>query len=120
MPELKPKMKPYMGYCRSAGPEEGAVLIFAHNLREAKKVGWKSELRDWCDGTYTNLAVEWIQNEPWLAKEADPDRMAKEEAHVVVSPKSCNCCEQWGFELNAEGYCEICAEKRENPVKVAG
>ena len=32
-------LKPYMGYSRSEGSLEGAVLIFAHNLKEAKRIG---------------------------------------------------------------------------------
>lgn len=91
-------LKPYMGFSRAGGSVEGAVLIFAHNAREAKKVGWGSLVYDICDGEYTDFAVRLIRDGEYLFSDADPEKLKADQAHVIESPKSvCSNCELWGM-----------------------
>jgi len=106
-------LKPYMAHSRIGGAGEGAVLVFAHNTREAKRVGWCSILIDLCDGEYIDMAVK-LMREPQLYENADQDKLARGIAHVIDSPKSCMDCELWGEHLNEAGVCESCAEGEED------
>lgn len=108
-------LKIYMGYSHGAGSAEGAGLIFAHNSREAKKLAygiltsWYGiEMDSWID-TRTNL----IRNSDFLYKEADQEKLANGIAHVIESPKICNRCEHWGYELDESGICTDCRENEE-------
>lgn len=54
------KLKPYMGYSREGGASEGAVLIFAHSVKEAKREAYKEA---------TKRAVEMaVFNIPYICK----------------------------------------------------
>jgi len=105
-------MNIYEGYDCLAGSCEGAVLIFAHNSREAKKVGWNTPtfLQTICDDEYINMRVRYLKSSGFLFKEANQEKLANDEPHVIESPTCCNGCEMWGYELNKNGYCEDCAE----------
>ena len=109
------KLKVYMGYDNLGGSSEGAILIFAHTAREAKKVAWNSYsfIQEICDGEYINLRVRLERNANHLFKEANQDKLKADEPHVIESPTTCNGCELWGYELNKEGYCEDCQADRE-------
>lgn len=108
------KLRPYMGYERTGGPEEGAILIFAHNAREARHIGWATPtfLRDACDGEYFSMAVRLIKDASHLYGEADKTKLADDSPHVIECPTSCNGCDRWGYELDVAGYCESCAEDK--------
>jgi hypothetical protein len=99
-----------MGYDESVGSSEGAVLIFAHTAKEAKKVFWKA-----CGGEiveeYIDARVVWLKDRPWLFLEIDLNKSAAAEAHVVVSPLSCARCETWGTSrIGDNGLCESCKD----------
>jgi hypothetical protein len=98
----------YMGYSRGAGPEEGAVLIFAHSVREARRVGWNSfgsELTD----EYIDFAATRIRKSPWLNEEADGLKFANDEPHVIDNPDCCMECGQWGQSpIGLDHLCEEC------------
>ena len=97
-------MKAYMGYSRQLGSEEGAVLIFAHNAKEAKRLAWESNVFDY--GWYIDLVVRWLKNEPYLFKQ-----MRLNIPHVIVFPKTCDKCKMWGTgEIGEDGICESCRE----------
>ena len=99
-------LKPYMGY--SGSPEEyGARLIFAHNAREAKKIGFGT-VREWTESEWVDMRVKWLRKSPWLYNDADQGKLAKGEAHVIDHPTHCKICEEWGQELDCEGICSNC------------
>jgi hypothetical protein len=103
-------LKPYMGYSRWDGPVEGAILIFAHSVREAKKIGCR-------DGNitdeYVDFAVNLIRYSPWLFKDANQEKLQSDTAHVIDSPTGCKRCELWGNEIGEDGLCEDCREEVE-------
>ena len=109
---METKLKPYMGYDNLGGPAEGAILIFAHNTKEAKRVGWQActFLHDICDCEYINMRVSYMKDSGYLLEDAKQDKLANNEPHVIESPTCCNGCEIWGYELNESGYCETCEE----------
>ena len=99
-------MKAYIGASRCMGSEEGAILIFANNIKEAKKLAWNNSLMsDMIDNEYTDLEVRWLKTSPWLFKE-----MKSKEPHVIESPTMCKECQQWGYELDENGICEGCCQ----------
>ena len=96
-------MKMYMGH--GGEPEDGAVLIFAHTAKEAKKIAWSGILIDLCDHDYTNLRVKLIRDSEWLRAE----RRSDTEPHIVDDPRSCACCFLWGrSEIGDDGLCDYC------------
>src|SRR5680860_190594 len=97
-------MKAYMGYSQISGQSEAAVLIFANNIREAKKIGWDSILCDICDNEYIDIGITQMKNSPWLFEE-----MKSNKPHVIEDPESCNECGLWGYELT-DRVCENCRE----------
>jgi hypothetical protein len=114
-------MRAYMGYAGSGMAHEGACLIFAHDIREAKKLA-RPVLEEWeALEEFTELRVEWLKNKDWIFKEGDPAKLASDEAHVIESPTTCKDCEQWGgSSLDEAGRCEDCAKDystNQSPVK---
>lgn len=103
-------MKPYMGYSRSGGSAAGAVLIFAHNGREAKKLAFE-ELTGWCyDQEWIDVVVNLLKGE-WLYAEADQEKLKNGIPHIIDSPTCCKQCETWGHKLNEKGICNYCEEE---------
>ncbi len=108
-------LKPYMGYSRDGGSQEGAILIFAHNIREAKRLGYPAMCGIIVDD-YTDMVVKWLKNSNFLFEQAakwSKDKISIGVAHAVDNPLSCKGCERWGYELNDEGYCDTCADDME-------
>lgn len=103
-------LKPYMGYSRDGGAHEGAFLIFAHNLKEAKRIGWQALSQIICDD-YTDMAVRLLKEEH-LYLDANKEKLEADITHVIESPTCCKSCELWGYPLDAEGLCEECAEQK--------
>lgn len=101
-------LKTYMGY--SELPEDGAVLIFAHNAREAKRIGYPVSC-GWGDCDYIDYRAKLLRNHVWLFKEADQEKLKTDIAHVNDNPATCKSCELWGSELDAEGVCLDCREE---------
>jgi len=102
-------LKPYMIYSRYAGRSEGAALVFAHTVKEAKKIGWNGIGSDLTGGEYIDLAATLMKDSPWIFGEADIEKFDRGEPHVIDSPSSCYSCETWGLEL-ADGLCQNCRE----------
>ena len=103
----------YMAYSRGAGPEEGAFLIFAHSVQEARTVGWKSFGSDLTD-EYIDFTATRIRKSPWLFDEANAIKFANDEPHVIDSPKGCLNCGFWGQSpIGVDGLCEGCREEFE-------
>lgn len=49
-------MKYYMAYSRYNGPQEGAVLVYAETVRQARALAWPV-IYDWCGDEFIDLAV---------------------------------------------------------------
>jgi predicted Zn-ribbon and HTH transcriptional regulator len=109
-----------MGYSREGGSQEGAALIFAHNLKEAKRVGWPA-LHCIIVDEYTDMAVHLIKDGDYLFRQMpkwSAEKLSTDTPHVVDSPPTCKSCEFWGVgEFNEEGYCPDCADEIENDRK---
>ena len=105
----RPGLKAYMAFDREAGSSEGAALVFAHNVQEARKVafpvlsGWGTEFLD--------VAARHLDDAHHL-KSANPEKLAAGIPHVIESPKVCAGCEQWGEDLTESDYCEACEDER--------
>lgn len=99
----------YMGYAAFLGPEEFAVLIFANNRQEAKKIGARS-VQDFGDCSYQDVRVKRLNGDcAHLRKCGAP--------HVVESPPACTRCERWKTEpLDSKtGLCVECLDEMECP-----
>lgn len=98
-------MKAYMIYNRIDGPHECAILVFANNIKEAKKIAWRqSSVISSIVDNYFDMGIQWIKNSPYLFKE-----MIKKEPHCIDSPLTCKICNCWGNgEINTDGICESC------------
>lgn len=103
-------MKMYMAYSKTAGCSEGAVLVFANSVKEAKPLAfYKSYIGgDFCDNEWTDLRVRLIKGCDWLWKEKQ-----KDTPHVVDCPKSCDSCMTWGgsSEIGEDSLCDDCREE---------
>ena len=101
-------LKPYMVW-GGLSPLDGAVLVFAHNCRQAKTLGFQS-LRSWNDHTvYIETRVRLQRDHgDWLQRLADPEALAAGRAHVVEDPACCSSCQTWGTPLLPEGICIRC------------
>ena len=100
----------YMIYSRCAGPSEGAALVFAHTVREARKIGWQTVGRDYTD-EYIDFAANRIRNEEYLYLEASAILLAADKPHIIESPRSCKSCEMWGKSVIGEdGLCDECRD----------
>jgi hypothetical protein len=112
------KLNMYMGYSREMGPGEGAVLIFAHTAREARKIAWAGFV--FLDTDYLDFAVNRLWNKDWLYEEADQDKLDADTPHVIDSPKGCESCWHWGHEpIGDDDLCNSCRhEILENMVDI--
>ena len=84
-------LNPYMVYDRSLGPAEGAVLVFAHTGKEARRLGYYAIIGLWEVG-WINCASCRLDHDPHIMEQAISD----EEPHVIDSPHTCPRCEKWG------------------------
>ena len=102
-------LKPYIGYIGDAA--EGAVLVFAHDRGQAKRLAWET-LRGWFDAAYIDTRVRRMRDhDDWLQRLANAEALAAGRAHAVDDPASCNRCETWGIPLLPSGVCTRCDEE---------
>ena len=106
--DKRKRMRAYSAFSRSAGPQEGAVLVVAHTARAAKRIAWPLWLC-WNMDDYTDLAMRWLRDENLLAL-ADQDKLAAGIEHAVDSPLGCQSCKLWGYGVDADGACCHCGE----------
>jgi hypothetical protein len=102
-------MKAYMGYSACMGSEEGAILIFANNLKEARRIGFYELLslgicEDWID-----CRVRWIKEADHLFYMADKVKLENGVANIVDDPDVCESCGMWGGVMR-DGVCSYCTE----------
>jgi hypothetical protein len=101
-------LKPYIGWAGCAS--EGAVLVFAHDTRQAKRLAFDT-LRGWFDAGYIDVRVRRLrEHADWLQRLANPEALAAGRAHAVDDPASCARCETWGTPLLEAGICIRCDE----------
>jgi hypothetical protein len=113
---MNQKLKIYMGYYGNH-PEDGACLVFAKNVREARNLSF-SILDSWFGvECYIDVKAVLLKNEDYLYKEADQEKLNNEIAHVVESPESCSSCELWGRSELVDGKCEYCRDDEAYEVK---
>ena len=100
-------MKAYMGYSKSAGSYEGAILIFANNAKEAKKLARQSSVISELADDFLDVTVTWLKNSPYLFKQMLTD----DTPCFVESPITCTHCGMWGMgDIGEDGVCEACKE----------
>lgn len=112
----------YMGYPVEE-MEDIAILIFAHNSREAKNLAFK-ELYYMVDCEFIETRVHRLwKNAPHLLVAANEKKYNNNEAHVIDNPPSCEGCEYWGEDtIVNEGMhiCVPCAEDAEHDMMMHG
>lgn len=101
-------LKIYTGYSFAEGQGEGAVLVFAHNIREAKKLAYPY-MNDWFDSDFLDVIVKLLSDCDHLYTQADKEKLDDGIAHVIDNPAVCENCELWGGIPNVDGTCSICA-----------
>ena len=100
-------MKAYMGYSKSAGSCEGAILIFANNSKEAKSLARKSSVMAELAENFLDVTVTWLKNSQYLFKQMPTD----DTPCFVESPITCTDCGMWGRgDIGEDGVCEACKE----------
>jgi len=99
------KLKPYVVSSLSLGSREGACLVFAYSIKEAKKLGYPI-INDWFDIEWIDCGVAWLKNKDWLFEEK-----RKDEPHVIENPKVCELCGVWGNEPFDDHICMDCEER---------
>lgn len=104
---MEKALKPYMGYSRAGGSHEGAVLIFAHSGREAKRISWSTICDLFTGGDFTDVAVRRLYR-IHLFEYVDHSLFEQNKPHIIESPPVCKNCELWGDRLNADGMCDSC------------
>lgn len=103
-------MKMYMAYAGDC-PEEGALLVFASSVKEAKAVVYpEASCLLGCE--YIEMRVNMLHEEaPHLMAAADQDKISKGIPHVVDNPPCCDQCGVWGvgdYSLKDDGICIGC------------
>lgn len=106
---MNKKLRPYMVYSAEAGSENGAELVFAHTVREARKVFWQYMANTLTD-EYIDVEATLLRNHDFLYKEADQEKLKNNIPHHVFSPILCKSCEMWGMEIGEDGICDDCRE----------
>ena len=97
--------KIYLGYDKSVGSQEGAVLIFAASSKDARKLGWGT-MKSFHGTAWVDMAVRLMRkNLDYLAMEATSD-----QPHVITDMRICPKCELWGEDRN-EDHCGYCDER---------
>lgn len=96
-------LHPYMGY--AGEPSEGAVLVFAHTAREARKVAYDCVV-GWCDCEFIDVRCTRLRDDPeYLLTLAHPAKLESDTPHCVDDPPSCDACEMWGGRPIPERNC---------------
>lgn len=104
----------YSLYSRYAGEQDGALLVFAHTVREARKVGWENGGTDLTD-EYIDIAARRLRDLEYLRDEADLIKLHDDVPHLVWNIKSCKQCEMWGRgRINEDGLCQECQDENDD------
>lgn len=105
---MSTKLKPYMGFDRNYGSENGACLIFAHSIKEAKPLAF-GIVSMWCGIDYIDTGCNLIKGVA-VFQYADQEKLKNNIPHVIESPPVCKFCNLWsGDGLNENELCPDCA-----------
>lgn len=100
-------MKAFVAYDGGAGPEEGAILIFAASHKRARALAFPT-LSDLMCCEFVDMRCHSLS--------AGADEMARQNEvstnseSVIDSPKCCARCSTWGNAMNERGICTNCQE----------
>lgn len=101
----------YMGYDSNVGSKEVAVLVFAKDSKEARKIGWEA-LKALHPTAWMDTATRRLRkNLEYLYREADQEKLAAGIPHATDSMRVCPTCELWGEdggEPDENGRCGYC------------
>jgi hypothetical protein len=100
-----------MVYSRFMGPGEGAGLVFAHTVQEARVVGWKNFCSLFTDD-YLDFAAFRLK-ETWHIEYADKTKLEIDKAHAIYDHPYCHECGLWGDggRIGDDGLCNNCREE---------
>ena len=101
----------YMGYDRVGGPRMGAILVFARTAKEARRLAWHRAAWEW--ESWLDVAVLRLRENDHLYAEADAQKLAADEPHVIDDPRCCADCMCWGDPIGEDGLCPSCRELAE-------
>jgi hypothetical protein len=104
----------YMVCSRDGTAIEGAALVFANSVQQARAIGWRHVGNDFTD-SYLDFAAYRLRKEAWLFDEANSEKLANNVPHVIDNPKTCEHCECWGQSpIGADGLCDDCREENKH------
>lgn len=110
-------LKMYMGFDSEDGSEGGAVLIFAHNAKEARDIG-HPYVADFFSTDWIHMRVRWLKHAEHLRAEGVKEKLDNDIPHVIDSPRICPNCELWGntpIKLkDGREVCEGCRDEYED------
>lgn len=101
-------LHPYMGFVGDA-PEEGAVLVFAHDAREARPLAYLG-LNGLSETAYVDVRVRRMRKHlDYLRTLGDDEKLAEDRSHVIDDPRSCPSCGCWGVPIeDGDNACQRC------------
>ncbi len=103
-------LRPFEVYSRFA-EDEGSMLVFAHDHNEARLAAWKFGWFFSDDGFVDIRARSIREHAEWfLLNASDPNKVGRDEAHVIDDPPYCKQCERWGRPIGPDGYCDDCRD----------
>lgn len=98
-------------YAATNSHNEYAILVFANNIKEAKKLAFPS-LNSFGIDEYIDMRVFLLKDKKFLYKQADKKLLDENIAHVIEDPDGCLECFRWDVsELNENSICSICSDK---------
>ena len=100
-------LRAYMSYSRNAGPHEGAVLVFHHTAKEARKMAWDKGPIDY--DNWLDVAVKWMKA-GYIFLLADQAKLHLDKPHLVDNPAHCQACGIWGEAVIDGWECAHCGE----------
>lgn len=98
-----------MAYDADAGSSEGACLVIASNLKQAKPMAWPI-LSSWGTESYTRVVVRLMRDAESRLFPRDLAALQAGQAKAIETPETCPGCEMWGNTIMENGYCENCAD----------
>ena len=90
----------YMAFDRIQGPSEGAMLVFATNAQQARKLSFGVGFSEWS---------QWID---WVATKIKdlPEHLQAlaDQGPVIECPPVCPSCKHWGGHTREFRMCSRC------------